>query len=135
MDKEKYEITGRFYTKSDGPLEGKAYTYGGNWYILTNDGRKLNRSTIFLDREKQVEAPNSTAMKGNWRKYVLGLVEKYEKQIESMESCDNLDKISGTYNMKMKMAKAYLQEYKKIYYDHFESNTIKFLLEDWLLDD
>lgn len=136
MSDDNYKIEGTFYAKRKrGVIKGTATPLGRGWRVEESMGDQYTKKDIFLDRQKQIPAPKNEYDKDNFKDHVKILIAKYEKQLEKYDSNEDYKNISGSYDMGYKMAKSYLSEYRKIYADHFRSNAIKFILDDWIRDE
>lgn len=134
MEKEN-EIEGIFYTKRDKAIKGTAYTYGKFWAVTNHKGKEFTRSTLFLDRRRKVPAPKTITERENFAEEVRKIIAKYENKLKSYEGHEEYKRVSGSYEMGVKLAKSYIIEYKRIYAGHFRSNAIQFILDDWVYED
>jgi len=133
MIDETYIMRGVFYTKTEGRIVGKAASIkGSSWNIEMENGKVLDIEDIYLDRDKQIVAPKDEDLKKYWREEVVKLINKWRRKVDKLQSCENLDKVSTSYSMKIKMAKAYLFEYRMIYSKFFRPNSVKFIMDDRL---
>jgi len=134
MNNDNFIVEGIFYTKKDGPIKGVARVQGNYWAIVKQDNSTFIRKDIFLDESKKIIAPKNEIEKDNSKKIVKDLLDKYLGKLKSYE--DNLDfkNVSQSYQMGVGLAKKYINEYKIIYSKYFMSNTVKFILDDFLDD-
>jgi hypothetical protein len=134
MNNDNFIVEGIFYTKKDGAIKGVARVQGNYWAIVKQDNSTFIRKDIFLDESKKIIAPKNEIEKDNSKKIVKDLLDKYLGKLKSYE--DNLDfkNVSQSYQMGVGLAKKYINEYKIIYSKYFMSNTVKFILDDFLDD-
>jgi len=125
-----FEVDGIFYTHQDGAMRGYACTLDeSSWRIVLNDGTELYRTTLYLDREKKVIAPQNKYQKKWANDRINSLIEEYQQSVNELSSNILLLKLE-TFKMKLFMAETYLTEYKSLKYSYFVGNALKFILFD-----
>jgi len=122
-----FEVEGVFYTYQDGAIAGYACTYGDSWNIVTEEGEEIYRGTIYLDREKRVNAPRNLHQKKWSSKRIDSLVEEYQLVYDELNADVTMLKLE-TFRMKLFMAETFLIEYKSLKFTYFEGNALKFIL-------
>jgi hypothetical protein len=126
-----YKLRGVFYPlDSKMVISGEIYLENNYWIFKKNDGSLISFYNLYLDSDKKVTVPKTDNDSLVSESIVLKIIKKYETLVIDKEKNIELKKFSPSYDMEYKIAKKYLLEYKKIYFNYFTSNSYKYIFED-----
>jgi hypothetical protein len=138
MDDLSYTIDGVFYTDDGKRLKGVAsLDVNYLWGVYDSNGNVIAHGfwNLYLDKDRKIPAPKNQKDKGYWSDILLDKIKDAEKKIEKLKSQLDYAKASPSYKMELKFAQIKLKEFKHLYTKYFQSNALKFILDDWINED
>jgi hypothetical protein len=128
-------LEGTFYSNDGKKIKGTAILNNFNyWDVIDNKGNLIAKNywTLYLDTERKIPTPKTQKDKNEWAEIMVEKIKDVENKIKNLSSNNAYASSSPSYKMEIKFLQVRLKEYKFIYFKYFQSNSLKFILSDWL---